>query len=49
MSNNGTINDVTLIIHGTKDPPSSRLNGSKRVYNNNYNRLRKKVIIYVIN
>ncbi|XP_057332324.1 neuroendocrine convertase 1-like isoform X2 [Microplitis mediator] len=42
MSNNGTIDDVTLIIHGTKNPPISRLNGNKRVYNNNYNRLRKK-------
>ncbi|CAG5101699.1 Similar to Pcsk1: Neuroendocrine convertase 1 (Rattus norvegicus) [Cotesia congregata] len=40
QSNNGTINDVRLIIHGTKDQPYSRLNGRTRIYNNNYNMLR---------
>ncbi|XP_015126082.1 neuroendocrine convertase 1 [Diachasma alloeum] len=39
-SNNGSILDVSLILHGTKLPPDYRGN-TQRIYNDNYNHIRK--------
>ncbi|XP_076388736.1 neuroendocrine convertase 1 isoform X2 [Megachile rotundata] len=38
--NNGTIEAFALILHGTREPPEYRRNGP-RIYNRNYNRIRK--------
>ncbi|KAF7991746.1 hypothetical protein HCN44_010547 [Aphidius gifuensis] len=38
--NNGSIENVTLILHGTSELPYYRKNGT-RIYNDNYNRMRK--------
>ncbi|XP_043472486.1 neuroendocrine convertase 1-like [Leptopilina heterotoma] len=39
-TNNGTLGDFTLILHGTKEIPQYRKNGA-RFYNDEYNRSRK--------
>ncbi|KAK0180404.1 hypothetical protein PV327_006048 [Microctonus hyperodae] len=45
-TNNGTIDDITLIIHGTKYPPNYRLD-SKIIHNDNHNRIKKLVMNHV--
>lgn len=42
MQNNGTIGAFTLILHGTVQIPDYRRNGP-RIYNEDYNRIRKTV------
>lgn len=40
--NSGAIETVALILHGTRETPEYRKNGP-RVYNQDYNRMRKTV------
>ncbi|KAK0171665.1 hypothetical protein PV328_005088 [Microctonus aethiopoides] len=42
-TNNGTIDDITLIIHGTKYPPNYRLD-SKIIHDDDHNRIKKIVM-----
>ncbi|XP_034943298.1 neuroendocrine convertase 1-like [Chelonus insularis] len=41
-TNKGTIENITLIIHGTEDPPFYRLNKKNDKINNNINNINKK-------
>ena len=45
QTNQGTLSSFSLILHGTKDRPAY-LNDGPRRYNQDYNRVHKKVSVF---